>query len=59
MVVALSEELLDRPQKGLGWLIGLTITLVRVIILADTLQHSEGKFEGVERGVGIRETIRK
>ena len=54
MSAALSEELLDRPQKGLGWLIGLTITLVRVIILADTLQHSEGKFEGVERGVSER-----
>lgn len=26
------------------------MTLVSVIILADTLQRSEGKFEGVERG---------
>lgn len=59
MAAVLGEELLDRPQKGPGWLIALAIALARVIVLADTLRRSEGKFEGVERGVGIRETIRK
>ena len=31
--------------------IALSITLVRVIVLADTLQRSKGKFVSVERGV--------
>ena len=34
-----------------AWLVVLAITLVRVIILADTLLRSEAEFEGVERGV--------
>ena len=47
MSAVLSEELLDMPYKGPDWLIELAITLVRVIVLADTLRRSEGKFEGV------------
>lgn len=40
-----------------AWPVAHLITLVRVIILADTLRRSEAEFEGVERGGGGR-TIR-
>ena len=34
-----------------AWPVAHLITLVRVIVLADTLQRSKGKFVSVERGV--------
>lgn len=34
-----------------AWPVAHLITLVRVIMLADTLRRLETKFEGVERGV--------
>lgn len=45
------KSVLYRPQKGSTWLVALAITMVRVIILSDTLRRSEGKFEGVLDGV--------